>query len=92
VVGIYEVTWGPRLGKKVRGLAAALKFARDQAQTVGSGVVPAVWEDGGKVVAVVTDDADGLTVHRLIPEAWVEEDDKAVWCQFDAKPPLDADK
>ncbi len=92
MVGIYEVTWGPRLGQKVRGLAAALKFAKDQGDTRGHGAVVGVWDDGGAVIAVVTDDANGLTLHRLIPEAWIEEDDKAIWCEYGAKPAFDVDK
>lgn len=53
----------------------ALATARERAvdHTGWSGRVVTVWDDRDVVIALVTDDANGLTIHRLASwPAWLE--------------------
>jgi hypothetical protein len=87
---IYEVTYGPRLGKSYRTLVEALRFAVTVAKGLPSGICPIVWEDSAIVVAVVIDDANGLTCHRLKDAAWVDDEEAEVWNLIGAVPRLGA--
>ena len=70
----FEVVYGIRKGKKFATAQDAVIFAREKAKDIGSGLVVPVWY-GGVAIAVVTDDANGLTVHRLA--TWPEDEDCA---------------
>lgn len=74
----YEVTYAQH-GKRFCTLVEGLRFAVDTAKVISSLMPPLVWDEAGVVVAVVTDDANGLTCHRLVPEQHVEDDDKVAW-------------
>ncbi len=64
----YTVAWAANYKQKVNGFATlqdAVIFARERAVSTTNVDIPvAVWK-GLVVVAVVTDDASGLTVRRL---------------------------
>lgn len=66
----YEVVYGNRKGRKFSDLQDAVIFAREKVKDIGNGQVVSIWEDGLVVVGVVTDDANGLTLHRL--KGWPE--------------------
>lgn len=66
----YEVNWTTARGvrrAKYASVQSAVIFAREKAidHTGWAGRVVTVWDGRGVVIALVTDDANGLTVHRL---------------------------
>lgn len=69
----YEVIYGRR-GAKFEQLQDAIIFAEDKALAGPSSHSQAVtvWDDAGYVIAVVTNDTNGLTVHRLA--TWPEHE------------------
>jgi hypothetical protein len=66
----YEVVFGSKKSKEFDDLIAAVLFAREKAKEAANGHVVPVWSNG-LVIAVVTDDANGLTVFPL--DAWPED-------------------
>ena len=67
----YEVTWGPKSGKKVRDIETAIQLAKEKVVSMEGAASALVWEDSLVVIALVTDDANGLTIHRL--GTWPED-------------------
>lgn len=68
----YEVLYGMRKGRKFTSLQDAVIFAREAARDMAPrGYVVSIWEDSVVVIAVVTDDANAITVHRLA--TWPED-------------------
>lgn len=79
---MYEVIWGEvRKNKQVETLREALQLAKEK---IGENVcfLPYVVDEGGCIIAVVTDDANDLTIHRLIAQNQIEREDRKVWEEF----------
>lgn len=62
---MYEVVYAPRKVKKFENLQDAIIAAREYAINAPTGSVVAVWDSAPLLIAVVSDDANGITVHRL---------------------------
>ena len=85
----YEVTIATHKTRAKKGdsLADALSYAKRQAREESHLTPPMVWDVQSQlIIAIVTDDANGLTLRRLVPESWVTDKEKLVWNAADSSP------
>jgi hypothetical protein len=82
---VYAIKWSGRKGgtKAFDSLQDAIFAAREKARSWPMPV--AIYNEAQVVVGVVTDDANGLTVHRFVPWGRVnDKQDQFAWRLFGA--------